>query len=456
MPAFWRFLANAACFAQEKRDAPATIGTAQTGGSRIDRWRPYVSAASVATVLQLPPLSYNLLVYTAENEQGKRPHMLRRSSWWQLMPTPWFTRRGKLKFSEISMRLPTPFTRFSFDTALRWACTAAALSAPLAYADDYSEVSRLMRAGQLPDAMAKAEQYLANKPRDPQMRFIKGVVQTEAGKANDAIATFTQITQDYPELPEPYNNLAVLYAGQSQFDKARAALEMAIRTNPSYATAHENLGDVYARLASQAYGKALQLDSSNSAVQPKLILIRNLFMVDSKVASKPAVLPPVAAVATAATTATTAPKPATIAPMPAPAAIVAATKPAPAAPLAEPALTPAVPGEIKEVEAAVRAWAQAWSAKDMSAYLGSYANNFDPPGKQARKAWESDRRARIVGKSIITVNLSNLSVTVQGNRSTAKFKQDYSADTLNISSRKTLDLTKVGERWVIVRESTGG
>ena len=354
------------------------------------------------------------------------------------------------------MRLPTPFARFSFDTALRWACTAAALSAPLAYADDYSEVSRLMRAGQLPDAMAKAEQYLANKPRDPQMRFIKGVVQTESGKANDAIATFTQITQDYPELPEPYNNLAVLYAGQSQFDKARAALEMAIRTNPSYATAHENLGDVYARLASQAYGKALQLDSGNSAVQPKLALIRNLFTVDNKVASKPTVLPPVAA----ATAATTAPKPATIAPTPAPAP-AAATKPAPAAPLAEPAAPAPAPaaaasGESKEVEAAVRAWAQAWSAKDMSAYLGSYANNFDPPGKQARKAWESDRRARIVGKSSITVKLSNLAVTVQGNRSTAKFKQDYSADALNISSRKTLDLTKVGERWVIVKESTGG
>ena len=358
------------------------------------------------------------------------------------------------------MRLPTLLSRPSFDTAIRWACVVAALSAPLAHADDYSEVTRLMRAGQLPDAMAKAEQYLVTKPRDPQMRFIKGVVQTEAGKTNDAIATFTQITQDYPELPEPYNNLAVLYAGQSQFDKARAALEMAIRTNPSYATAHENLGDVYARLASQAYGKALQLDSGNSAVQPKLALIRTLFMVDSKASSKPAVPPPGVAVAPVAAAT---PKPATTtAVTPAPAAVVATIKPAPAAvvaPLAEPAapVTAATAsGESKEVEAAVRTWAQAWSAKDMSGYLGSYANNFDPPGKQARKAWESDRRARIVGKSSITVKLSSLVMTVQGNRATARFKQDYSADALSVSSRKTLDLTKVGERWVIVKESTGG
>ena len=125
-------------------------------------------------------------------------------------------------------------------------CVAAALVPTLAQADDYADVNVLLRASKFAEALARADQYIAGKPRDPQMRFIKGVIQTESGKPADAISTFTQLTQDYPELPEPYNNLAVLYAGQSQFDKARAALEMAIRTNPSYATAHENLGDVYA------------------------------------------------------------------------------------------------------------------------------------------------------------------------------------------------------------------
>ena len=174
------------------------------------------------------------------------------------------------------------FTRKPLSAALRMLVVAAALSVSAAHADDYADVSRLMRAGQFPEALAKVDQYLATKPRDPQMRFFKGVIQTETGKANEAIATFTKITEDYPELPEPYNNMAVLYAGQSQFDKARAALEMAIRTNPSYATAHENLGDVYARLASQAYSKALQLDGGNAAVPPKLALIRNLFSADAK------------------------------------------------------------------------------------------------------------------------------------------------------------------------------
>lgn len=357
-------------------------------------------------------------------------------------------------------------TSLSPNAAATFAIAAfLALSGSLALADDYSDVNTLVRAGKLGEAISKVDQFLAAKPRDPQMRFLKGVIQTESGKPVEAIATFTQITQDYPELPEPYNNLAVLYAGQSQFDKARAALEMAIRTNPSYATAHENLGDVYAKLASQAYSKALQLDGSNATLQPKLTLIRTLFAPDTRatrpapaVAAAPAPVPkaPVTAPAVVAT-APAAPAaqsaPAAKPPVAAPAVVAAAPAvPAPAAPAAPAATTGSAD---KDIEAAVRAWAAAWSAKDMGTYLGAYGKDFDTPGNQARKAWEDDRRARIVGKSSISVKLSDLAVSSTGAKATAKFKQTYAADSLNVTSRKTLDLVKVGERWVIVRESTG-
>ncbi|WP_341918588.1 tetratricopeptide repeat protein [Polaromonas sp. YR568] len=350
------------------------------------------------------------------------------------------------------------FSNQALPTALRLLALVAALCVPPAHADDYTEVNALVRAGQLGEAMARADKYLASKPRDPQMRFIKGVIQTEAGKPADAITTFTKITQDYPELPEPYNNLAVLYAGQNQFDKARAALEMAIRTNPSYATAHENLGDVYAKLASQAYSKALQLDGGNSAVPPKLALIRTLFTPEAK-AQKPAAATPATPV-----TAQTPAAPAKPAAAPAPAAPTPPATPAapapvvPAAPASSPAPAAATPVSAaeKEVEAAVRAWASAWAGKDMTAYLAAYGKDFDTPGNQSRKAWEEERRSRIVGKSKISVKINNLSVDVKGSKATAKFRQDYSADALNISSRKTLDMAKAGERWLIVRESTGG
>ncbi|MBG9387495.1 tetratricopeptide repeat protein [Caenimonas aquaedulcis] len=159
------------------------------------------------------------------------------------------------------------------------AAFAAAWAAPLtARADDYADVTQLMRSGKPAEAMARADQYLAAKPRDPQMRFLKGVMQAEAGRTAEAIATYTALTEEYPELPEPYNNLAVLYAAQSDFDKARTALETALRSNPSYATAHENLGDVYARLAGRSYARAQQLAPANRSVAPKLALIREMFM----------------------------------------------------------------------------------------------------------------------------------------------------------------------------------
>ncbi len=345
------------------------------------------------------------------------------------------------------------------------AVLAAALLAPLAgRADDYGDVSQLLRNGKLPDALARADQYLAGKPRDPQMRFLRGVILTESGKTADAITAFTKLTEDFPELPEPYNNLAVLYAGQAQFDKARAALEMAIRTNPSYATAHENLGDVYAKLASQAYTRALPLEPAHPAGPPTLALSRH------RCAPRPrgslAAARPATTVAAAPAPAAAA-RPAAPAPAPAPATAAAAAPaaaPAPAATTARPAApAPAAPAPVavpaetasKEVEAAVMAWASAWSAKDMGAYLGAYGRDFDPPGNQSRKDWEEDRRARIVGKSRISVRVTDLQVTVQGGKAIAKFRQAYNADTLSVNSRKTLELQKSGDRWVIVRESVG-
>ena len=324
-----------------------------------------------------------------------------------------------------------------------------------AQANDYAEITQLLKAGKAAEALTKADQRLSATPRDPQLRFLKGVAQADSGKPADAVATFTKLTEDYPELPEPYNNLAVLYANQNQLDKARTALEMAIRTNPSYATAHENLGDIYAKLASQAYNKALQLDAANAtSVKPKLALIRELFSADIAKGAKPAAAAPAPAVV-----ATQRPAPA-----PAPAAAPAPT-PAPAATAAAPAATPApapaaapdaakqeAAKDAKEVTAAV----QAWAAKDMKAYLAAYGKDFDPPGRMTRAAWEKEREARIVGKSKITVQVSDLNVSVNGNKATARFRQAYSADSLNVSSRKTLDLVESNGRWLIVREATGG
>ncbi|MDE2607908.1 MAG: nuclear transport factor 2 family protein, partial [Burkholderiales bacterium] len=123
---------------------------------------------------------------------------------------------------------------------------------------------------------------------------------------------------------------------------------------------------------------------------------------------------------------------------------------------AAPAPAPAAAGEAaRDVEAAVHAWASAWAAKDMKAYFAAYAKDFDPPGRQSRAAWEAERRQRILGKSKISVQVSGLQVSVNGDKAVARFHQAYSADALRVSSRKKLELQKRGHRWTIVRESTG-
>src|SRR4051812_1763933 len=298
-------------------------------------------------------------------------------------------------------------------------------SLPLARADDVQDAQKLLKAGQPRQALERVNRALAANPRDPQARFLKGLILTEQGKQQDAIEIFSKLTQDYPNLPEPYNNLAVIYASQGQYDKARAALEQSIRTHPSYATAYENLGDVYAKLASQAYGKALQLDGSNTGAQNKLSLVRELVR---EPAAKPT------AVASA------------------PAAV---PKEAPKEPAAA-AASKAAGDANADVLKAVNDWAQAWSKQDVDAYLGAYAKDFKTPAGEARADWEKSRRSRIAGAKSIQVAVDSPKVTMQGpEQASVSFRQTYRSDKLNTKSRKTLDLVKANGRWLIREEKAG-
>ena len=77
-------------------------------------------------------------------------------------------------------------------------------------------------------------------------------------------------------MPEPYNNLAVLYAQKGDYNGARIALETAVTASPDFAVAHENLGDIYARLAAANYDRAAALDKGNKSAPAKLVLVRQL------------------------------------------------------------------------------------------------------------------------------------------------------------------------------------
>jgi Flp pilus assembly protein TadD/ketosteroid isomerase-like protein len=328
------------------------------------------------------------------------------------------------------------------------------------------DISKLIRQGQHSQALEQADRYLASKPKDAQARFLKGIALTEMGRTNDAITVFQKLTEDYPELPEPYNNMAVIYAQQKQYEKAKSALEMAIRTHPSYATAHENLGDIYARLASQAYNKALQLDSANASAQNKLGMIRELVTGNTRVASaKPAVSKPVTEPTTPVASKPVEAKP-EIKPVDPNPVVVAAATPAPAT--AEPAKADAGKTEAgkasggaakasqDDVAKAVNQWAAAWARKDVKAYLAVYAKDFKTPGGVPRAKWEADRRSRIDKPGSIEVKLDQIKVTLDGDTAVVRFRQHYQAGAFKASASKSLDMILRDGKWLIQQERVAG
>ena len=339
-------------------------------------------------------------------------------------------------------------------------CAAMSLlvAGATARADDIQDASQMLRSGQHQQALDRVNKVLAAKPRDAQARFLKGLILTEQGNTKEAVAIFTKLTEDYPDLPEPYNNLAVIYAAQGQYDKARASLEQSIRTHPSYATAYENLGDVYSKLASQAYDKALQLDSSNSAAQNKLALVRELVGGAPKgsaaaVAAKaPPIKPPVTVAAAPAPTPVPAPAPAAVAPAPAPAPVAAAPEPKPAA-VEKPATKPAAAAGSDEVVQALHGWASAWSKRNVDAYLAYYAKDFKTPKGEPRAEWEQGRRTRIMAPKTISVETESPKVTMTGDKqASVTFRQRYRSDNINANSKKTLVLVKTDGGWRIQQE----
>jgi tetratricopeptide (TPR) repeat protein len=163
------------------------------------------------------------------------------------------------------------------------------LAAPFAArGDELSDADLLLRAGRSAQALEQVDQYLAKNPGSMQGRFLKGLILAEQNRESDAIDIFVRLTQDNPEYAEPYNNLAVLYAARGNLEGARNALETAVRVNPKYVTAQENLGDVYARLAAAAYERAAALGAAGKAAQTKLKLSRELVAAGTGKAAAPA------------------------------------------------------------------------------------------------------------------------------------------------------------------------
>ncbi len=351
-------------------------------------------------------------------------------------------------------------------------CLAAPSHA--AFADALQDAGKLFKKGQYPAALKEVNAWLANHPKDARGRFLKGLILTEQNKPEDAIKVFHGLTVDYPRLPEPYNNLAVIYAAQGNYEKAKDELEAAIQTHPSYATAHENLGDIYAKLASQAYDKALQLDKSNAKSAMRLALIDSLYSRESAYAA-PA---HVASGELTETVRTGSAAEKTI-PVAEPAQKAAAgqegktvvqpekkpeLKPVAKAekkPEPKPAVRPKQQpdesvDEAKAVVSSINAWARAWSRQDVNAYLSHYADDFKPSDGRSLAHWKALRKARLKRPKHISVKISDPEISLKGRKhATIRFKQSYESSSMKETTVKIMTLSKIGGKWLIETEKVG-
>lgn len=367
------------------------------------------------------------------------------------------------------------------------------MASPVKAEGELDEIYRLADEKKLDQAMRKLEEFLKIHPRDAQARFLQGLIFTGKSRNDDAIRVFQELGAEFPDLPEPFNNLAVLYAERGEYEKARQALVSAIRILPNYATAHENLGDIYAKLASQSYAHALRINGANDFVFAKLALMKKLFTLPNTPPRTPTTHASAdvdADVDTQASrvdlpaeiTADTLPSPRT------PAATVAAVIDTPdvspetlldvqaetldAETLAEmpridgpeasteaPIDTSTAPSseDVRtEVEQTVYAWAKAWSARDSKSYLRYYAADFVFPKKAGtRKAWERGRRWVLKKAAEIRVTLTNMEFTMLGpDRAKVSFTQGYWSPRYQDQVKKFLTLQKEGNVWRIVLEES--
>ena len=375
--------------------------------------------------------------------------------------------------------------------------TALLVRNPAASDPELIRIEALTQRGDHRTAMASINNFLAQHPQNLEAELTKGLVLNNMGESKEAEALLKNAISRHPTSPELYNNLAVIYSDQGDYGKAIETLQLAFSTHPSYAQVNENLREVYASVASLAYNRALDLDSDKK-LTPKLVVLRRI-----STPSLPAIataslstsiadnsintsLAPSALSARKAVTTKPAPtvkvvKPVIVAsvkkkvelPLPAindpdPVNEIAKLKIKPSKPVVKPSArksvviadnkTPSKTGKApgSSTLAAIKAvnrWSWTWTSQNVSAYLGSYVENYTPKSSMRHAQWRAQRTDRLTKPAFIKIRLSNIKSTrIAQNLIEVTFLQKYQANTYKDQTNKRLTLKKVGSRWLISKE----
>ncbi|MFQ5349912.1 MAG: tetratricopeptide repeat protein [Thermoanaerobaculia bacterium] len=294
-------------------------------------------------------------------------------------------------------------------------------------------VRRLDAQGRTREALGRLETEPGRLAGDTEARLLRGVLLAKLGRTGEARELYQRLILEQPDLPEAYNNLAVMHAAAGDYDTAIEILKRGLATHPSYRTTYDNLTKVYGKLAGEAYSKALG-DERIDAEPLRLALINGLVEGADDAAPAPQRLAPAPAAAAHV--------------VPAPTALESPTTPQPAR----------EDGETeREIWQAVQSWADAWASQRADLYLSYYDRRFVPPRGSSRSDWESLRRHRLAAPEFIRISLALLEVERPApDRAVAHFVQSYESDRYRDTVTKTLEMVPTEAGWRIVGERVEG
>ena len=280
---------------------------------------------------------------------------------------------------------------------------------PVLCADTIQDLTLLIDQEQFAKAAQTGELLLASNPNHTRAQFLTAYAYQMNQEHAKASNHYQSLIRQHPDLPEPRNNLAMIYLARGDYDRASELLVEAINTHNSYATAYRNLISIYKGIASEAYRRALSesVEPEQYAYNIELAALSELDSIDQD--------PTIASLLTQDSRIQTA--------------------------NIETLL-------IERVEN----WAKAWSSKNMSTYIDFYSKEHKP-NYETHKAWVEYRKQRILRPGYIKVTVSNINIRAQTeNRAIIDFNQEFDSPGYRDRVVKRLGFTRVGSRWKISDE----
>lgn len=294
-----------------------------------------------------------------------------------------------------------------------------------------TDIEQQIDSRQYYQALSQLDKLPSKDRHNPRYQFYRAQALAGSGQHDKAISQYQSLIKSYPDLPEAYNNLAVIYFQQGKAEQARKVLEKAMQAHAGYAQVYKNLQALNAAQARDAYARALQMPAKRPPL--KLLSAEKLVLQQAAIASVRPV--PAAKSATSPSLRYQAKN------------SLADKKTAP-----ETKTVVATGQDFEEASAVLQQWAEAWATKKVERYIGFYSQAYSPPG-MSRGHWERQRHKRINKPKWIQVKLRDLRLHArQGDSLVIRLVQEYSADKYRDMTRKEFVMQKSSGKWQIIKE----